>query len=83
MLMDSFLDCPLGELLRAPHIVLIETARHKGAAWRFIADQSLIKQLVRRGILVEDQGEMYLADADEDCEEARTEVMRQPPRLQP
>ncbi len=31
----------------------------------------VMKQLVRRGILVEDQGETYLADADDDCEEAR------------
>jgi hypothetical protein len=29
-----------------------------------------MKQLVRRGILVEDQGETYLADADDDSEEA-------------
>ena len=32
----------------------------------------VMKQLVRRGILVEDQGELYLADADDDYEEART-----------
>jgi hypothetical protein len=32
----------------------------------------VMKQLVRRGILVEDQGETYLADADDDSEEART-----------
>ena len=31
-----------------------------------------MKQLVRRGILVEAQGETYLADADDDSEEART-----------
>ena len=32
----------------------------------------VMKQLVRRGFLVEDQGETYLADADDDSEEART-----------
>jgi hypothetical protein len=32
----------------------------------------VMKQLVRRGILVEDQGEMCLADPDDDSEEART-----------
>jgi hypothetical protein len=32
----------------------------------------VMTQLVRRGILVEDQGEMYLADVDDDSEEART-----------
>jgi Putative transposase len=31
----------------------------------------VMKQLARRNILVEDQGEMYLADADDDSEEAR------------
>jgi hypothetical protein len=31
----------------------------------------VMKQLVRRGILVEDQGETYLADAEDDSEEAR------------
>jgi hypothetical protein len=30
-----------------------------------------MKQLVRRGIVVEDQGKTYLADADEDSEESR------------
>jgi hypothetical protein len=32
----------------------------------------VMKQLVRRGILVEDQGETYLADADDDSVETRT-----------
>ena len=32
----------------------------------------VMKQLVRRGILVEDQGEMYLADDVADSEQART-----------
>jgi Putative transposase len=32
----------------------------------------VMKQRVRRGFLVEDQGETYLADADDDSEEART-----------
>ncbi len=32
----------------------------------------VMKQLVRLGILVEDQGETYLADADDDSVEART-----------
>ncbi len=32
----------------------------------------VMKQLVRRGILVEDQGETYLADDTDDSEEART-----------
>jgi Putative transposase/Transposase zinc-binding domain len=31
----------------------------------------VMKQLVRRGILVEDQGETYLADTEDDSEEAR------------
>ena len=31
----------------------------------------VMKQLVRRGILVEDQGETYLADAEDDSDEAR------------
>jgi Putative transposase len=31
----------------------------------------LMKQLLRRGILVEDQGETYLADNEDDSEEAR------------
>ena len=33
--------------------------------------RGVMKQLVRRGILVEDQGEMYLADDEEDSEQAR------------
>jgi Putative transposase len=31
----------------------------------------VIKQLVRRDVLVEDQGETYLADTEDDSEEAR------------
>jgi Putative transposase len=31
----------------------------------------VMKQLVRRGILVEDQGETYLANAEDDSDEAR------------
>lgn len=33
--------------------------------------KTILKQLVRRGVLVEDQGETYLADDEDDSEEAR------------